>query len=47
VTAFDPAEACSEPQVVELLRQVELHAKAGDVAWLRQHGKAYLAVEAA
>jgi hypothetical protein len=32
---------------VELLRQVERHAKSGDVAWLRQHGKVYTAVEAA
>jgi hypothetical protein len=43
----DPGEACYEPHVVELLRQVEAHAKAGDVAWLKQHGKVYLAVEAA
>jgi hypothetical protein len=32
---------------VELLRQVEMHAKSGDVAWLSQHGKVYAAVEAA
>jgi hypothetical protein len=43
----DPSEPCFEPQVVELLRQVELHAKSGDVEWLRQHGKVYTAVEAA
>jgi hypothetical protein len=30
-----------------LLRQVELHAKIGDVDWLKQHGKVYAAVEAA
>ena len=43
----DPTEACYEPQTVELLRQVELHAKSGDIAWLKQHGKVYAAVEAA
>ena len=43
----DPTEPCYEPQTVELLRQVELHAKAGDINWLKQHGKVYAAVEAA
>ena len=43
----DPSEPCYEPEVVELLRQVELHAKRGDVEWLRQHGKVYTSEEAA
>jgi hypothetical protein len=43
----DPSEPCYEPQVVELLRDVEAHAKAGDVEWLKRHGKVYTAVEAA
>lgn len=43
----DPTEPCFEPKVVELLREVEMHAKSGDVDWLRQHGKVYAAVEAA
>lgn len=43
----DSSEACYEPEVVELLRQVELHAKSGDVAWLKQHGKVYTSEEAA
>ena len=43
----EPSEPCFEPEVVELLRQVESHAKSGDIAWLRQHGKVYAAVEAA
>jgi hypothetical protein len=43
----DPSEACFEPQVVELLRQIESHAKSGDVNWLKQHGKVYASVEAA
>jgi hypothetical protein len=32
---------------VELLRQVEAHAKQGDIAWLKQHGKVYAATDAA
>ncbi len=43
----DPSEPCFEPHVVELLRQVESHAKSGDVEWLKQHGKVYAAMEAA
>jgi hypothetical protein len=43
----DPTEVCYEPKTVELLRQVEQHAQAGDVAWLKQHGKVYAAIEAA
>ena len=42
----DPSEACFEPEVVELLRRVEQHAKSGDIDWLKQHGKVYAAVEA-
>jgi hypothetical protein len=43
----DPSEPVYEPHVVELLREVEAHARSGDVAWLRQHGKVYASVEAA
>jgi hypothetical protein len=43
----DPSEPCYEPHVVELLRQVESHAKSGDIEWLKQHGKVYTAMEAA
>jgi hypothetical protein len=43
----DPSEACFEPQVVELLREVEARANRGDVDWLKQHGKVYAAVGAA
>ncbi len=43
----DPSEPCYEPGVVELLREVESRAKAGDVEWLKRHGKVYAAVEAA
>jgi hypothetical protein len=27
----DPSESCFEPDVVELLREVESHAKSGDI----------------
>jgi hypothetical protein len=40
----DPSEPVFEPSTVELLRQVERHAKSGDVSWLQQHGKVYAAV---
>ena len=43
----DPSEPCFEPDAVQLLRQVEAHAKSGDVEWLKQHEKVYAAVEAA
>jgi hypothetical protein len=43
----DPSEPCFEPQVVELLREVEARAKSGDVEWLKRNGKLYAAVEAA
>ena len=43
----DPSEPVFESHVVELLRQVEAHAKRGDLDWLKQHGKVYAAVEAA
>ncbi|HOB76347.1 MAG TPA: hypothetical protein PKG54_17690 [Phycisphaerae bacterium] len=43
----DPTEPCYEPHVVELLRQIEVHARAGDVEWLKRHGKVYAAVDAA
>jgi hypothetical protein len=43
----DPSEPCFESDTVKLLRQVELHAKRGDIEWLKKHGKVYAAVEAA
>lgn len=43
----DPSEVCFEPESVELLRQVEQHAKSGDTEWLKQHGKVYTALQAA
>jgi hypothetical protein len=43
----DPSEPCYEAETVQLLREVEEHARRGDVEWLRQHGKVYEAVDAA
>jgi len=43
----DPSEACYEPTTVEFLREVELRANAGDVEWLKRHGKVYAALGAA
>jgi hypothetical protein len=43
----DPSEPCYEAETVEFLREVEEHAQRGDIAWLRQHGKVYAALDAA
>jgi hypothetical protein len=43
----DPREPCYESETINLLREVQQHAENGDLAWLRQHGKVYAAVEAA
>jgi len=43
----DPSEPCYEAETVELLKEVKKHAEAGDLAWLKQHGRVYAAVDAA
>lgn len=43
----DTSDPCFESETVELLRQVEIKARQGDVAWLKQRGKVYAAVDAA
>jgi hypothetical protein len=43
----DPTEPCYEAETVELLKGVRARAEVGDVAWLRQHGRVYAAVDAA
>lgn len=43
----DPSEPCYEAETIELLRQIQEKAEAGDVAWLSQHGKVYVAIDAA
>ncbi len=47
IPADDPSEPCYESETVQLLRQVQDHAARGDEAWLRRHGKVYIAQEAA
>jgi hypothetical protein len=42
-----PANRASIPAGVELLREAPQRAEAGDVDWLKSHGKVYTAVEAA
>lgn len=43
----DPCEPCLESETVDLLRKVKERAEKQDLPWLQQHGKVYLAVEAA
>jgi hypothetical protein len=43
----DPSEPCYEAETVELLKEVKRRAEMDDVAWLRQHGRVYAAVDAA
>ena len=42
----DPSESCYEAETVAWLREVEEHARRGDVDWLKRHGKVYEAVDA-
>ncbi len=43
----DPSEPCFEAETIQFLREVEARAKAGDIAWLRQQGQVYQAVDVA
>ena len=43
----EPSEPCYEPATVRFLREVQERAERGDLAWLKQHGKVYTAVDAA
>ena len=43
----DPSEPCYESETVELLRQIKEHAEKQDLAWLKEKGKVYMALEAA
>ncbi|MDB5341006.1 MAG: hypothetical protein JWN70_6625 [Planctomycetaceae bacterium] len=43
----DPSEECYEAETVELLKEVQEHAEQNDVAWLKQHGRVYKALEEA
>ena len=46
VPADDPSEPCYEAETVNLLREVQGRAEAGDLAWLQKRGKVYAAVGA-
>ena len=43
----EPGEPCYESETIELLRQVEQHARSGDLQWLKSHCKVYAAIQAA
>jgi len=47
VPVDDPSEPCYESETVQFLKEVKERAERGEVAWLTQHGKVYVAVEAA
>ncbi|MEW6746917.1 MAG: hypothetical protein AB1486_29625 [Planctomycetota bacterium] len=47
VPVDDASEPCYEAEAVQFLRAVEEHARKGDVAWLRQRGRVYRAIDAA
>jgi hypothetical protein len=47
IPADDPSEPCYESETVELLKEIKDRAEAGDLAWLKQHGRVYAAVDAA
>lgn len=46
VPTDDPSEPCYEPDTIQLLQQIQEHAKRGDVAWLNKNGKVYVALDA-
>jgi hypothetical protein len=46
IPSDDPSEPCYEAETVQLLHDVEEHARRGDVDRLKQHGKVYEAVGA-
>ena len=37
----DPSEPCYEAETIKLLKEVQQRADAGDVVWLKEHGKVY------
>jgi hypothetical protein len=43
----DPSEPCYESDTIRLLKEIQEHADAGDLAWLTKRGKVYAAVGAA
>lgn len=47
VPADDPSEPCYESETIHFLRDVQEHAEREDLAWLKERGKVYAAVEVA
>ncbi|HJT33309.1 MAG TPA: hypothetical protein VJ783_14795 [Pirellulales bacterium] len=47
IPADDPSEPCYESETIRLLQDVYEHALRGDVEWLSQKGKVYMALGAA
>lgn len=47
VPTDDPGEPCYEAETVQWLKEVEDHARRGDVAWLKRAGKVYESVDVA
>lgn len=45
VPVDDPSEPCYEAETVQFLREVQARAESGDVAWLKQHGRVYAALQ--
>jgi hypothetical protein len=43
----DPSEPCYEAETVKFLKEVKERAERGEIAWLKEHGKVYEAVDAA
>jgi hypothetical protein len=41
----EESEPCYEPETVQLLREVAVHAEKGDIDWLRRHGKVFELVD--
>jgi hypothetical protein len=47
IPADDPSEPCYESETIQLLQEIEEHAKQEDLTWLTEKGKVYAAVDAA
>ena len=43
----DPSEPCYEAETVKYLQEVKERAERNEIAWLKEHGRVYEAVDAA
>jgi hypothetical protein len=46
VPVDDPDEPCYEPETLSMLKEIRDRAVDGDVAWLKERGKVYEALQA-